>query len=161
MSLVGGQFLTCTDGATLSFEGVIFIDGSSRQSIETALGGFALSKCFGNTYTDALSWIGSRNKRWLMLFDNVDDPGVRLHEYFPRSSNHSILITTRHREVIRFAQGKNAQCNISELDPGDAHKLLLDAAGLDADELQDSEKATISVLLQVCECMQPMYQGFF
>lgn len=128
---------------------MVFIDGSSRENIEATLSEFAVSKHLGNSPIDALNWLGSRKTRWLILFDNVDDPEVRVHEYFPRRGIYSVLITTRHEEVARLARGKGSRCNILELDLEDARQLLLDAAGLNADGLQDTENAAAAALLEV------------
>lgn len=134
---------------TLRFEGVVFINGSSRKSIEASLTGFAIDNRLGNAYTDALHWLDSRKTRWLMFFDNVDNPEVQVHEYFPRSG-YSILITTKHNEIVRLAQGEGARCRVGELDPKQALTLLMKAAG-NKDKLPESECVAAESLLQVGE----------
>lgn len=136
--------------ARTRFEGVIFIDGSSRENVETTLRGFAVTRRLGDSHVAALNWLGSRKEHWLMLFDNVDDPEVQIHNYFPRGDRYSVLITTRHEMVVRLARDKGARCQISELDSNDGRRLLLDAAGLSADGLQDSENSAATTILKVC-----------
>ncbi|KAH7339031.1 acyl transferase/acyl hydrolase/lysophospholipase, partial [Rhizoctonia solani] len=131
------------------FEGMLIIDGSSRATIEAALSDFAVSKYTGDTYMDALTWIKNRERRWLLLFDNVDDPKVSLPEYFPRGANYSVLITTRYRSFAPLAKGENAACNISDMRLADARRLLLVTSGLKLNELSELETNTADQLLQV------------
>ncbi|CAE6466789.1 unnamed protein product [Rhizoctonia solani] len=53
---------------------IIYIDGTSRGAIESALMGSVKSRNIGHTYQDAVNWLESCLGRWLMVFDNVDDP---------------------------------------------------------------------------------------
>ncbi|CAE6509136.1 unnamed protein product [Rhizoctonia solani] len=131
-----------------SFEGVLFIDGSSPAIIEATLSQFALSKYAGDRYTDALKWISNREGRWLLLFDNVDDPAISLPEYFPQDINCSVLITTRYRFFARLARGEGADYNISGMDPMDSRRLLLTTSGLKLNELTESEIQAAEQLLQ-------------
>jgi hypothetical protein len=76
------------------FTDSIFVDTSSRENIQSALGGFAIARKIGETYTDMLIWLAKGQGRWLVFFDNADDPDVRLHEFFPQSPAIDILVTT-------------------------------------------------------------------
>ncbi|CAE7076101.1 unnamed protein product [Rhizoctonia solani] len=131
-----------------NYEGVLFIDGSSRAKIEATLSQFAVSKYAGATHMDALKWVSNREGRWIFLFDNVDDPKIFLPEYFPWDSKCSVLITTRYRVFARLAKGGSADCNISEMNSADAHRLLLTTSGLKPDELPDLETEIANQLLQ-------------
>ncbi|CAE6418092.1 unnamed protein product [Rhizoctonia solani] len=140
--------LKAMEQMTSVFEGMLIIDGSSRATIEAALSDFAISKHTGDTYTDALSWVSNREGRWMLLFDNVDDPKVSLPEYFPQGVNCSVLITTRYRSFAPLARGENAACNISDMHPSDARRLLLATSGLKLNELSELESNIIDQLLQ-------------
>jgi hypothetical protein len=49
------------------------------------------------------TWLSQRgNNRWLLIFDNHDDPEqYDIHEYYPMASHGSIIITTRCPEAIQ------------------------------------------------------------
>lgn len=84
-----------------------------------------------------------------MLFDNVENPEVQLHEYFPQSSKYDILITTRHREIVSLATGRDSDCNLGEMDPREALELLLEAARVQKNTLLSAEETMAKELLQV------------
>jgi hypothetical protein len=43
--------------------------------------------------------------RWLLVFDNVEDPGL-LDAYWPKGAHGSIIVTTRNPDVQRYAMSK-------------------------------------------------------
>lgn len=133
------------------FEGILFIDGSSPDTIETALTRFAVSNNIGKEYTNTLRWLESRKGRWLMLFDNMDDPNVRVQNYFPCRNKYDIMITTRHQAVVSLARGKGSKCEIDKMDPEEALELLLEAASLRNDAIDPTENEAATSLLQVCQ----------
>lgn len=107
---------------------------------------------------DTLEWLGSHDARWLMLFDNVDDPDSErwIHEYFPRKRAYDILITTRHENMVRLGKGEESYCQIVELSLHVAIELLLETARLPNCVLQDAEYLAATRLLQVCS--RTMYE---
>lgn len=50
-------------------------------------------------------WLSNpQNKRWLLIFDNYDEPKqFELSKYFPYAAHGSIVITTRSPEYVRFS----------------------------------------------------------
>ncbi|CAE6410466.1 unnamed protein product, partial [Rhizoctonia solani] len=107
---------------------VIYIDASTRQSIENMLKAVAIANGIGNTYHSALQWLESYREPWLLVLDNANDPSILIHEYMPRGNHGSIIITTRLPGMVLFSRGTNAECSVSSMDPKDALTLLLKCA---------------------------------
>ena len=85
---------------------MIFVDASSQAQLETDL---ALSiRSLGPEYSEmtwkeAVAYLDSKEKGWLLFIDNADSPELDLRPYFPRSSHGAILITTRNRASVEYA----------------------------------------------------------
>lgn len=129
--------------------------------MEASLSQFAVSEHIGQTYVDTLEWIGKSEGRWLMLFDNVDDPEVQVQEYFPRNSKCDVLITTQHKALVRLARGKESECMISRMDPEESLDLLSETAGLQNGTLQPREHTAGIELIRVCLTRSEIYLIMF
>ncbi|KAJ1308664.1 hypothetical protein OPQ81_004357 [Rhizoctonia solani] len=127
---------------------IIYVDASTQESIESALKDFAKSKKVGDTYQDALQWLGLHHERWLVVFDNADDPSLPLCGYIPGGNHGSIIITTRISGMQLFAQGTDSNCSVSCMDPDDALALLLKLAQKQDHELSPGEVISAKALLQ-------------
>jgi hypothetical protein len=128
---------------------VIYLDASSRQSIETTLQDFAQVNKIGDTHEDTIKWLEFRREKWLLVFDNADDPSTNIRDFFPGGTRSSILITTRLADLAMLAQGPGSVCCISGMHDGDALALLLRTARLQEESLSAEEKEAAEALLQV------------
>lgn len=133
----------------LRFTDIIFVDASSRESIEAALADFASARHLGSTHRDTLQWLASRHGECLVIFDNADDPAVGLRNYFPWSSECDILVTTRHQGLIALAQSTDATYHVSKMEFAEAKELLLSLAGIDNKSLGAEDREALNCLLQV------------
>ncbi|KAH7337635.1 hypothetical protein B0J17DRAFT_663689 [Rhizoctonia solani] len=127
---------------------VLYVDASSRDAITADLRAFSLAKKIGSTQEDTIQWLVSTQMPWLLVFDNADSPSLKLQDFFPQCNHGSIIVTTRLRNMGALAQGPDADCRISEMDPQDALALLLKRARIQPEALPDEERhAAISLLL--------------
>ncbi|KIM20239.1 hypothetical protein M408DRAFT_308877 [Serendipita vermifera MAFF 305830] len=97
-------FLQETNKEQILFTRVVFIDASSESTLKTDLQSWAQSLGFGHEQDDwssALSFLASgiSDGRWFLIYDNADDPNLRLKKYFPGCTKGTILITSRNRGV--------------------------------------------------------------
>jgi hypothetical protein len=127
---------------------IVYVDAVSVETIETALKDFAVLKHVGGTHQDALRWLTSHHSRWLLVFDNADNPEIDILKYIPRSAHGSILITTRNQELVDLALGTGSDCNVSGMDPSEALQLLLKISRME--NPKEDEIRTAKALLQVC-----------
>jgi hypothetical protein len=104
------------------------VDASSSSTITTYLQNIALTKRVGESEQDALAWLSSQHKEWLLLFDSADDVKLNLRKYFPHCSHGSILITSRNRGTLVHAPTPQAHCKVGNLTPDEARSLLLQLA---------------------------------
>ncbi|KAL5641354.1 hypothetical protein ACGC1H_001737 [Rhizoctonia solani] len=129
---------------------VLYIDGTSRETIESALEAFAGVKNIGHTYQDSIDWLESCLGRWLMIFDNVDEPsiGANLRRYLPAGTYGSVLITTRLTDLTFLARGAGSVCRMSPgMKPEESFALLTKVARLLDHCLPEPEmKAAIALM---------------
>ncbi|QRV81093.1 kinesin light chain [Ceratobasidium sp. AG-Ba] len=104
---------------------IIYINASSVEALKSMLKGVAVSRSIGDSHVDTIRWLGERNKPWLLIFDNADDPSLDLHRYFPAGASGRILITTRSRIVAFLAQGPESECHVSKMESQEALELIL------------------------------------
>lgn len=72
---------------------------------------------------DVKLWLSTEAQPWLLVFDNADDPSVKLSRFFPVSNAGSIIITSRNDETCVFANSGHLE--IRPLSNEDAISLLL------------------------------------
>ncbi|KAJ7124271.1 hypothetical protein C8R44DRAFT_538891, partial [Mycena epipterygia] len=75
---------------------------------------------------DALQWLRSKQDKWLLLFDNADDPKINMNNYFPQCDHGNILITSRNPGLCVYA---GSHSPVSDMEQTDAVDLLLRGAG--------------------------------
>ena len=95
-----------------------------------------------------LQWLSSDRKKWLIFFDNADDPSISLGEYIPHCSHGYIIITSRNPETRRYAP--HSHYNVTGLEPNDAMCLLLHSSLVQPDS--DDQKYA-DILLKEVECL--------
>ncbi|KAG8836280.1 hypothetical protein FRC17_007430 [Serendipita sp. 399] len=124
---------------TNQFKHILFIDASSAETIERGLlaclrnidTGFK-----GTTKDDAMNALsypkGEMTTNWLIIFDNADDPDLKLSGYFPNCGHGVILITSRNRALGNISPGMHLPLDV--MSPAEAVEALLSSA-LDHKEL--------------------------
>ncbi|CCA76343.1 related to kinesin light chain, partial [Serendipita indica DSM 11827] len=108
-----------------SFTQVIVVDASSQAQLEVDLERSIRSlgtEYHSMTWKDAVSYLDSKEERWLLFIDNADSPGLNLHSYLPSSTHGAVLITTRNRQCIGYAP--HSAIPVGGLEEGQAVNLL-------------------------------------
>jgi hypothetical protein len=108
---------------------VFFIDASTLYTIKSGLQNIALTKSVGSDHTEALDWLATRTDEWLLFFDNANDLGIDLYQFFPPGAGGNILITSRNPQLSVHAPGASHQ--VSDMEEEDAVQLLLTSASQD------------------------------
>ncbi|KAH7339460.1 hypothetical protein B0J17DRAFT_716483 [Rhizoctonia solani] len=127
---------------------VIFVDASSRGSIEQTLEEFAILRSIGSTYEATLGWLEGNHERWLVVFDNADDPSTNIRHYIPGGRHGSILITTRLPDLAGIAKGPGAICRLSSMKQEDGLALLIKATRMGDQNPSNDEIKAAEALLQ-------------
>jgi hypothetical protein len=139
---------------------IIYVDATSRETVISALEGFAKAKEIGSEYDDTIHWLRSHRERWLMVFDNADDPTLGVSEFFPLGNRGSILITTRISNLGQLTRGPESDCSVSIMHREEALELLLKTAHINGDLMIDTERDAAVRLLEVHFCMiVPSYRA--
>lgn len=116
------------------FWDIFYIDATTRETISTSLVTLAKAANTGSTPEEALAWLVSQEERWLLVFNNADDPKLNLQEFFPACTHGDILITTRNQQMRAHSHGSGSFCRVSGMLPDDALELLLKASGAAEEE---------------------------
>ncbi|CAE6397764.1 unnamed protein product [Rhizoctonia solani] len=119
------------------FSEEFYIDATSVNTIEADLASLAAAKKAGKHYVIAIEWLANREGRWLLIFNNADDTSLHLRRYLPPCSHGDVLITTRNRQLISYAQGSHAHYQLSHMGMEDGKRLLLNMSGIAWDEAND------------------------
>ncbi|KAG9075385.1 hypothetical protein FS749_012961, partial [Ceratobasidium sp. UAMH 11750] len=127
---------------------ILFVDATSRETATSALEAYAKDLKVGQTARDTIRWLENRRERWLMVFDNADDPSVRIADFFPGGNHGSILVTTRIPGMAVLARGPSSDFGVSSMEPGDALELLLKTAGMQEVVLEEAERNAANELLE-------------
>ncbi|PVF91854.1 hypothetical protein CPB86DRAFT_830363 [Serendipita vermifera] len=112
------------------FTYIIFIDASSQKQIEADLERAIRSvgpEWAGSTWEDAVSYL-SKEKGWLLFFDNADAPDLRLEDYLPNSTHGAVLITTRNQEATNYSP--DSHIRVGEMSQTEAVDLLHKVANI-------------------------------
>ncbi|KAJ7833110.1 P-loop containing nucleoside triphosphate hydrolase protein [Mycena olivaceomarginata] len=108
-----------------NFSDIFLIDTSATDKIHMGLKNIAIAKHVGQSSEAALQWLSSKVGKWLLFFDNADDPSINLNQFLPQCDHGNIIITSRNRELCQYA-GSNSF--VSDLEEADAVALLLKSA---------------------------------
>ncbi|KAJ7272235.1 P-loop containing nucleoside triphosphate hydrolase protein, partial [Mycena rebaudengoi] len=105
------------------FTDVFFLDASTIDTIKAGLKNIALTHSIGSDSEDASRWLASSQEEWLLIFDNADNPSIKLFNYFPQSSSGNILITSRNPQL--YVHAPDCHHHSSDMEEEDAVQLLL------------------------------------
>jgi hypothetical protein len=75
-----------------------------------------------------LKWLVINHEKWLLFFDNADDPKINLNHFLPHCNHGKILITSRNPGLCVYS---GAQSLVSGMGETDAIVLLLRTAAQD------------------------------
>ncbi|KAJ7747774.1 hypothetical protein B0H16DRAFT_916814 [Mycena metata] len=107
------------------FSDIFFIDTSTIATIKRGLRNIAILKDLGDSPQDGLLWLTSKVEKWLLVFDNADDPGINLNDFIPQCNHGNIIITSRNPGLCIYAGSHSL---VSDMKEEDAVALLLKGA---------------------------------
>ena len=90
------------------YESTFWVDASSEAALKTSFKSIAILIFDKPAIEDeqmvtcVRQWLSdTKNHKWLLIFDNYDEPGqFKIENYFPPASNGTIIITTRRPTLI-------------------------------------------------------------
>ncbi|KIM29151.1 hypothetical protein M408DRAFT_43937, partial [Serendipita vermifera MAFF 305830] len=113
------------------FEHTIYVDASSSSSIKADIQIWARSLGDGHdrdAWEDGVRVMSSvaEGKRWVLIFDNADDPTLDLVHFLPKNRGVTIIITSRNRDVGNLSTTFHLE--LGEMETEEAIEVLLQAA---------------------------------
>jgi len=130
----------------LSFSDIFYIDATNEHTLQADLG--AIVPGSAEQSVDAsLQWLAHQHdRRWLIFFDNADDPGLDLGKFIPRTASGNTLITTRNQGV-RLLAGVNASAQVAGMSSDDSTQLLLQLSCI---EWNEGNQMLAEKIVKVC-----------
>jgi hypothetical protein len=110
------------------FERIIWIDASSRVTIEQSYKDIAIEKGLDGTVEAVLRWLSASAQEWLLLFDNCETP-EDLNGLLPNGEHGNIIYTSRN-PALGHSLPTEAVSKIDGMESRDAVTLLLRASRL-------------------------------
>jgi hypothetical protein len=98
------------------------------ETINTGLKEIAIAKNAGNSAQDALKWLVDNHEKWLLFFDNADDPTINLNTFLPKCNHGNIVVTSRNPGLCVYAGSHSL---VIDMEEADAVPLLLKSAALE------------------------------
>ncbi|KAF8596365.1 FabD/lysophospholipase-like protein [Ceratobasidium sp. AG-I] len=113
---------------------IFYIDATTRETISAGLIAIGRAVNAGSNPDEALAWLVSQEKRWLLVFNNADDPNLNLHNFFPECAHGDILITTRNQQMVAHTTGPESSSRVGGMRAHNALQLLLKSSGDNSNE---------------------------
>ncbi|MCJ1255882.1 Kinesin light chain 3 [Lignoscripta atroalba] len=85
------------------FWGIFWIDASSNKTVEQGYEDVGQTCGLEKDVKIVQRWLSNSKDPWLLIFDNADDPGLDVSQYFPAGNRGTILLTTRNPECMVHA----------------------------------------------------------
>ncbi|KAJ7636538.1 P-loop containing nucleoside triphosphate hydrolase protein [Roridomyces roridus] len=125
-----------------------FVNASSSEALSNSFMNIAISQRFGRTPEAGIQWLISEHKEWTLLFDNADDPKLKLSPFFPRCTHGKIIITSRNPQLAVYGPASHSQ--VGDLNEENAALLLLARA---LQEHTDQNHKLAMVIVQELSCL--------
>ncbi|KAJ7798780.1 hypothetical protein B0H13DRAFT_2298002 [Mycena leptocephala] len=140
---IGLKFISDSSCFTDNF----FLDASTMETINTGLKEIAVAKNAGNSAQDALKWLVNNLEKWLLFFDNADDPKINLNTFLPQCNHGNIIITSRNPGLCVYA---GLHSPVSDMEETDAVPLLLKSA---AQEISPTTETIAAKIVKELCCL--------
>ncbi|KAJ7614873.1 hypothetical protein FB45DRAFT_1109088 [Roridomyces roridus] len=127
-----------------------FVNASSSEALNNSFTNIAISQRFGQTPEAGIQWLISEYKEWTLLFDNADDPKLKLLPFLPQCTHGNIIITSRNPQVAAYGPASHSQ--VGDLDEENATLLLL-ARALKVQEHTDEDHTLAMGIVQELSCL--------
>lgn len=94
------------------YDSTFWLNATSEETLKTSFGSVALkvlttvvdqARDDQSTLHAVFRWLGeNRNSKWLLIYDNHDDPDLyAIQQYIPNTPNGSLIITTRLPDLVK------------------------------------------------------------
>lgn len=131
MAHSGYHLLISTFSNIFRFTHAIFVDASSSSSLKADLQAWVQSLGAGHeqdVWELALQVLMNDDYqgKWIIVYDNADDPGLNLSPFIPKCDNGTIIITSRNRDVGNLSTSYHLE--LGEMETNEALLTLVQAA---------------------------------
>ena len=140
---------------TTRYKYVVYVDATSSSSIKADLQAWVRS--LGDIYDcdaweDAMRMLNTapQDERWILIFDNADDPALDFAAFLPKNTAVTVIITSRNRDLGNYST--TCHLELGEMNVEEALATLLHASRrqlpLSIEEMQNTH-----ILLNELGCL--------
>ncbi|KAF8706721.1 Structural maintenance of chromosomes protein, partial [Rhizoctonia solani] len=112
------------------FSDILFVDGSSQDTVKQSYTSFIVNKGRGTSMEDSLRWLSSNKTNWLIILDGADAPDLEFRSLLPSCSHGNIIITTRRTTFPCSSEWPHSQSRLTPMNQEDSLDLLAKVAGI-------------------------------
>ncbi|CAE6475580.1 unnamed protein product [Rhizoctonia solani] len=111
------------------FSEVLFIDGSSINTVQQSYASFIMSKDRGTTMEDSLRWLSTNKTNWLIILDGTNAPELEFRSLVPSCSHGNVIITTQRNTFPSSSDWPRSENRLTRMNQEDSLDLLASMTG--------------------------------
>ncbi|CAE6459295.1 unnamed protein product [Rhizoctonia solani] len=111
------------------FSEILFIDGSSIDTVKKSYISFIVSKHRGATMEDSLRWLSTNKTNWLVIFDGANTPELEFRSLLPSCGHGNVIITTQRSTFPSSSEWPRSESRLARMNQEDALDLLAKITG--------------------------------
>jgi tetratricopeptide (TPR) repeat protein len=136
------------------FWGVFWIDMASRDTVEASFRDIAETLGVAEKSSKAVKQhLSMCEDKWLLIFDNADDPKLEIFHYLPSGNRGTIIITTRNPDNGAYGTNHKANHEVGDMPEEDAVKLLLKAARMEPETSDKTLSDDATTIVRELGCL--------
>ncbi|CAE7082735.1 unnamed protein product [Rhizoctonia solani] len=112
------------------FSDILFIDGSSINTVKQSYTSFIVSKERGTTMEDSLRWLSMNKTNWLIVFDGANAPELEFRSLLPSCSHGNIIITTQRSSFPSSSEWPRSESRLTRMNQEDSLDLMARITGV-------------------------------
>ncbi|PVF94462.1 hypothetical protein CPB86DRAFT_765818 [Serendipita vermifera] len=133
------------------FEFALFIDGSSRETIEVDIMNSVQGLSADPSpiaFSDALDFFRNpHQKKWILVYDNVDDTSLKIAKYLPDCQHGAVIITTQNQLLGQLASHSDLHIKLGPMSDEEAIDAIYKSSDLEKSEENRSSMSAIAAEL--------------
>ncbi|KAE9392073.1 hypothetical protein BT96DRAFT_288520 [Gymnopus androsaceus JB14] len=126
------EFAFQFEDQTHRFTKVWMIHAASESLIQASFYDIAMqTNQLQPTWLSGKRWLETQKEEWLVIYDNADDPELKLGKFMPTCRHGNVIITSRNATLIQLTMGPaGSNTELKDMAHTDAVQLLMTYAGM-------------------------------
>ncbi|KAL5638734.1 hypothetical protein ACGC1H_003182 [Rhizoctonia solani] len=108
---------------------ILFIDGSSIDTVKKSYISFIVSKHRGTAMEDSLRWLSMSKTNWLVILDGANTPELEFRNLLPSCGHGNVIVTTQRSIFPSSSEWPRSESRLARMNQEDALDLLAKITG--------------------------------